>query len=289
MLTGCHASWWVDFLRACVNLVPVQPTPSARPPLDAATLEVAPWRLEVLASSPSTNAYVAGRARSGEPPGLVVVAEHQTSGRGRLDRAWVTPDRAALTLSLLVSPAPVPERQWPWLPLVTGLAVAEGVRRSATVDATLKWPNDVLVGDRKLAGILVERVEGPSGPVAVVGVGVNVTTTREELPVDTATSLALEGAASTDRGRLLVSVLAAFAETYDAWRAADGDGLLPAYLRRCSTVGRTVRVDLPTGTALLGEAVGVDGAGRLLVDDGDRVHALGAGDVVHVRPGGAPA
>lgn len=259
-----------------------------RPPLDAAALAAAPasgpWRVEVLEQSASTNAEVARRARAGEPAGLVVVTEHQTAGRGRLDRAWVTPARAALTFSVLLDPAAVPVARWPWLPLLTGLAVVEGVRRATGVEAELKWPNDVLVGGSKVAGILVERVERPEGAAAVVGVGLNVSTTREELPVPTATSLELSGAASVDRSQLLVALLSAFAVLYDDWVGAAGRGLRPSYTRVCSTIGREVRVDLPTGEALHGRAVDVDEDGRLLVDDGRRVHVLGAGDVVHVRP-----
>jgi BirA family biotin operon repressor/biotin-[acetyl-CoA-carboxylase] ligase len=218
----------------------------------------------------------------------VVATEHQTAGRGRLDRVWVTPPRAALTFSLLVRPESVPVGRWPWLPLLAGLAVAEGLRRATGVEAALKWPNDVLVTGLKVAGILVERVEGPPGgrgAAAVVGVGLNVSTTREELPVATATSLELAAGGPVDRSALLAELLASFSTAYDGWVGAAGRGLRPSYARVCSTIGREVRVDLPTGEPLRGRAVDVDEDGRLLVDDGTRVHALGAGDVVHVRPG----
>jgi BirA family biotin operon repressor/biotin-[acetyl-CoA-carboxylase] ligase len=248
----------------------------------------APWRaVEVLAQSPSTNVALAARARAGEPAGLVLVADHQTAGRGRLDRVWVTPPRAALTFSMLVAPGDVPATRWPWLPLLTGLAVVEGVRRATGLEPALKWPNDVLLGAGKLAGILVERVEAPAGPVAVVGVGVNVSSTREQLPVDTATSLLLGGAAALDRGALLAELLGCFAARFEEWRDAGGDpaaGLHAAYLRACATVGRDVRVELPGGPALVGRAVGVDLTGRLEVSAGGRLHPVGAGDVVHVRP-----
>ena len=274
-------------MAACVNLVPVPDPRPIRPPVDAAAV-VPGWRLEVLTESPSTNADVARRASSGEPAGLVLVAEHQTAGRGRLDRVWVTPPRVALTFSLLLAPDAVPLSRWSWLPLLSGLAVVEGVGRAAGVDAVLKWPNDVLVGEQKVAGVLVERVErsgqGGSRAVAVVGVGLNVSATRAELPVASATSLALAGATSLDRTALLVAVLDAFSRRYDAWQAAGGRGLRPSYERACSTLGRRVRVQLPAGGTLTGTAVGVDDDGRLRVDDGARVHVLGAGDVVHVRP-----
>jgi BirA family biotin operon repressor/biotin-[acetyl-CoA-carboxylase] ligase len=243
------------------------------------------WRLEIVEESPSTNASVAERARAGEPAGLVVVAEHQRAGRGRLGRTWVTPPRTALTVSLLVAPDAVPVARWPWLPLVTGLAVLDAVRATTGLTVSLKWPNDVLVADRKLAGILTERIERPGGAVAVVGVGLNVSSRREDLPVPTATSLALEGRADVDRGDLLVSLLESFTGWYDGWVAGEGLGLREPYLNACSTIGRDVRVDLPNGHSVSGVATGVDEAGRLLVDDGWRVHSLGAGDVVHVRLG----
>ncbi len=191
-------------------------TPPERPPLAAdavagrlADLDGGRWRADVLAATPSTNAVAAERWRAGEAAGLVVVTDHQVAGRGRLDRAWVTPAGAALTLSLLVAPDAVPTPRWPWLPLLTGVAVVEAVRRVAGVEVALKWPNDVLVGDRKLAGILVERVEGPRGAGAIVGVGLNVSQTPSELPVPTATSLAME-AEPPDRTDLLVAVLECF-------------------------------------------------------------------------------
>lgn len=255
-----------------------------RPALDPAAVRAPGWRVQVLAESPSTNAHVAARVLDGEPAGLVVVAEHQTAGRGRLDRTWVTPPRAALTFSLAVAPDGVPLARWPWLPLLAGLAVVDSLREAAGVPASLKWPNDVLVADRKVAGILVERVEGPRGAVAVVGVGLNVSSTAEELPVPTATSLRAAGASSLDRALLLDAVLRSFRRRYDAWCAAAGAGLRAPYLRACSTLGRRVHVELPGGTGVDGTAVGVDDSGRLQVDDGSRVHVLGVGDVVHVRP-----
>lgn len=266
---------------------------SGRPPLDAGAVTGAlagtRWRPEVLAASPSTNAVVAARLRDGEPEGLVVVADHQTAGRGRLDRSWVTPAGAALTFSVLLRPDAVPVARWPWLPLLTGVAVAEGVRRTVGLDVALKWPNDVVAGESKVSGILVERVEGPGGAGAVVGVGLNVSQAADELPVETATSLELASAAPVDRVPLLAGVLGALADRYDAWSRAGGgsdlgtDDLHPAYTALCDTIGRPVRVQLPGGETVTGEAVGVDREGRLLVSTSRGVRALGAGDVVHVR------
>ena len=263
---------------------------SGRPPLDAGAVATAlagtRWRPEVLVASPSTNAVVAERLRAGEPEGLVVVADHQTAGRGRLDRSWVTPAGAALTFSVLLTPDEAPVARWPWLPLLTGVAVAEAVRRTAGVGVALKWPNDVLAEERKVCGILVERVEGPRKAGAVVGVGVNVSQTPDELPVPTATSLEQAAGARVDRVALLAGVLEALAERYDAWRAAGAEPahLHTAYTELCDTLGRTVRVRLPSGDDVVGEAVRIDADGRLLVRTAHGATVLGAGDVIHVRP-----
>lgn len=244
-----------------------------RPPLD--------FVIETVAEAPSTNALVAKRAHSGAPEGLVVVADHQTAGRGRLDRTWETPAGSALTFSILLRPT-VPAADWPWLPLLTGLATAKALT-SLGYAAGVKWPNDVLIGERKVAGILVERLETPDGPAAVVGVGLNTAMTAEELPVPTATSLSLESGTggAPDRSEVLAPVLAAIREAYDAWQ--QGGDLAASYASACVTVGQAVRVDLPDGSVLEGQAVTVDGSGRLVVEAADGRHQVGAGDVVHVR------
>lgn len=251
----------------------------ARPPLHAASLQraLAPdgWRLEVLAEAGSTNALVAERARAGEAAGLVVVAEAQTAGRGRLDRSWVSPPRAGLTFSVLVRPD-LPPGQWPWLSLLTGLAVATALRERAEVAAELKWPNDVLVDDRKVCGVLVEV---PEPGAAVLGIGLNVTTRADELPVETAGSLLLAGASTTDRDTLLRAVLRALGPVL-----ADPTGSTPAYRERCSTLGRRVRLQLPADREVVGTAEAVDDFGRLVVDG----TPYGAGDVVHLRPLSGP-
>ncbi|MCL8025256.1 biotin--[acetyl-CoA-carboxylase] ligase [Nocardioides bruguierae] len=273
-------------------------------------------RVLLLAQSPSTNAHAAALARDGEPGPLVVVAEHQTAGRGRLDRAWTTPPGTALTFSLLVRPA-VPLAGWPWLPLLTGTSVAATLARLGH-PARLKWPNDVLLDGRKLAGILLERVEAPRGSdlgaAAVLGVGLNVGLRAADLPVPTATSLRVHAeeagrtggrtggrtVAVPDRTDLLLALVADLVARVEGWAEAGQDAARPGdpspvrdrtlredYLAACDTVGRRVRVSLPVGEPLVGEAVGVDEDGRLLVaaegGSGDPV-AVGAGDVVHVRP-----
>ncbi|MCW2572767.1 MAG: Biotin-protein ligase [Frankiales bacterium] len=245
-----------------------------RPPLRERALQRAlaadGWRVEVLGEVGSTNAVVADRGRDGAPAGVVVVAEEQVSGRGRLDRAWLSPARAGLTFSVLLRPA-LPAAEWGWLPLLAGVAVARALRTHAKVDAVLKWPNDVLVDGRKLCGLLAEAV-APDG--LVVGIGLNVTTNRDELPHDGATSLRLEGAATTDRDTLLRAVLRELAIVL-----ADIAAGRAAYRELCSTLGERVRIELPTGS-VEGVAEMLDDDGRLVVDG----TAYGAGDVVHLRP-----
>ncbi len=246
--------------------------PPLRPPALRRALEPDGWRVEVLEQVGSTNAVVAERAAAGEPAGLVVVAEAQTHGRGRLSRAWTSPPRAGLTFSVLLRPA-LPAARWGWLPLWGGLAVAEALRDRAGVDAVVKWPNDVLIGPDKVCGLLAEAADG----AVVLGVGLNVSTSRDELPADRpATSLLLAGASTTDRDTLLRAVLRSLTRTLEA---ADAD----AYRERCSTVGQRVRVELPTG-AVEGTATGIDDDGRIVVDG----TPYAAGDVVHLRPAGQP-
>ncbi|MER5455408.1 biotin--[acetyl-CoA-carboxylase] ligase [Micromonospora sp. NPDC002389] len=281
-----------------------------RPPLSAARLRRAlvapygPWtRLELKVETGSTNADVAEAAREGEPEGLVVVAERQSAGRGRRGRAWQSPPRAGIATSVLLRPGQaVPDRAWSpappagygWLPLLAGVALVEAVTLLAELDATLKWPNDLLLGDAKCAGILAEAVPGPGlddPPAIVLGVGLNVTLRADELPEHPtglpATSLQLAGAAATDRDPLLRALLRSVADWYARWRAADGDaaacGLRDAYLAVCGTVGREVRAFLPDGTELTGTATGVDLDGRLLVTTAAGERALAAADVLHLR------
>ncbi|MFF5017763.1 biotin--[acetyl-CoA-carboxylase] ligase [Streptomyces sp. NPDC001165] len=269
-----------------------------RPPLNAAALRRALVRegslwseLDVVQRTGSTNSDLVARAVAGKAgEGAVLVAEEQTSGRGRLEREWTAPARSGLFFSVLLNPVEVPVARWGWLPLLTGVAVAAGLSRAASVDTALKWPNDVLVtvGDeeRKTGGILAERA-GDDG--VVVGVGINVTLRAEELPVPQAGSLALAGAVSTDRDPLLRAVLRSLEDWYGRWRAAGGDpgvsGLQETYAAGCATLGRVVRAELPGDRALVGEAVAVDGDGRLVIATERGVQEpVGAGDIVHLRP-----
>jgi len=242
--------------------------------------------VEVVASTGSTNADLLAR---GGPDGQVLVAEEQTAGRGRIGRSWVSVPGTSLTFSVLLRPSSVPPAGRGWLPLLTGVAVASAVRSAAAVPAVLKWPNDVLVGDRKLAGILAEQ--SSDGSTVVVGVGVNVATPEDALPVTAtglpATSLLVEGA-DVSREALLVEILRHLERWYLPLRS-DPDpvrtGLLDEYRALCGTLGRAVRVELPVGRVLTGVAEDIDPGGRLLVRaaEATSVTPVSAGDVIHLR------
>lgn len=263
-----------------------------RPTLDLARLVAAlgaRWQqVEVVADTGSTNADLAARAAA-LPDRTLLAAEHQNAGRGRFDRVWQSPPGAGLTFSVLVRPQ-VPVARWGWLPLLTGVAVAEALDAWAGVAAALKWPNDVLADGRKLAGILAQTADDS----AVVGVGLNVSTTADELPVDTATSLVLAGGDAdvvADRTGLLVAIAerldARVAQWDDHLGDAEACGLAAAYRERCDTLGREVRVSVGGGTTLVGEARAVDADGHLVVVTADGAeHVVSAGDVEHVRPAG---
>jgi BirA family transcriptional regulator, biotin operon repressor / biotin---[acetyl-CoA-carboxylase] ligase len=294
-----------------------------RPPLSQRTLRRAltegprpAWRqLDVVAQTGSTNADVAQLARSGEPAGLVLVAESQTAGRGRRGREWAAPPRSSLTFSVLLRPV-APQAHWAWLGMLAAVAIADALRAGCGLDARLKWPNDVLVppapapgsasgsvagpaaGERddvqllKVAGLLSEVVATPQGAAVVVGIGINVSQDAAELPVATATSLRAAGSARTGRDPVLRLVLRHLATRYAAWEAAGGDpraGIAAAYRERCDTIGRDIRVLLPPDGArtLDGIAEGVDDEGRLLVrsagESNRTITALSVGDVVHIR------
>jgi BirA family biotin operon repressor/biotin-[acetyl-CoA-carboxylase] ligase len=229
----------------------------------------------------STNQIVLDEAAAGAPEGLVVVAEHQRAGRGRLGRTWVAPPGGSLLVSVLLRPDVTAER----LHLVTmaaGLSVVVAVSEVAGIDATLKWPNDVLVDERKLAGALVEADIAGDGVVRAVVLGVGVNVNWDAVPSEIAalaTACNIEAGHSVSRADLLV----AFLRGLDA-RLRTLDAVAAEYRTRLATLGRDVRVELADGS-VVGRAVDVDDAGRLLVQTAaDRVVEVAAGDVVHLRP-----
>jgi BirA family transcriptional regulator, biotin operon repressor / biotin---[acetyl-CoA-carboxylase] ligase len=254
---------------------------------DSVATDGALWSsLTVVPETGSTNEDLIAAAKAGAPEGAVLAAERQTRGRGRLGRSWLSEPGGALTFSVLLRPQAVPQAARGWLPLLTGVAVVAGIRAQTGLDLGLKWPNDVLAGNAKVAGILAEQ----SGDAVVVGTGLNVAGSPAGLPAGLpATSLTDLGAASVNRSALLAAILRELEHWYLRWAMARpaGDpvssGLRAEYLRRCSTIGRDVQVELPGGAIVSGRACDVDGTGRLLVAGDDGVQPVSSGDVVHVR------
>ena len=244
-------------------------------------------RLDVVETTGSTNTDLLARHSAGEDiDGAVLIAEHQSAGRGRNGRAWSTPPRSQIALSVGIAARDVPTTAWGWVPLLTGVAVVDAVRATTGVDANLKWPNDVLVGEGKLAGILAE-VAAPD-PVIVVGLGLNVTLTAEEAPDPRATSLLMLGSTMLDRSALLGAVLAELTVRIDRWRSAGGpDATLVAdYRRRSVTLGTRVRALLPGDREIIGVAADLDVSGQLSIDTGAQTVTVSAGDITHLRPAG---
>lgn len=239
------------------------------------------WReLQVVGSTGSTNADLAQAARDGAQGGKVLVAGHQSTGRGRFARVWEAPPGKSVAVSVLLRPpASVPLESWLWLPLLAGLAVSDGLARIG-IAASLKWPNDVLIGGRKVCGILAERVVAGAESAAVIGMGINTRLSESELPVPTATSLLLVGSQATAT-EVVAAVLDRLGHWYHRWVV--GEDLRDEYARRCTSIGRELRVQLGPGDQIEGVGVAVDQQGRLVVRTAAGEQAFAAGDVVHLR------
>ena len=256
-----------------------------------------------LDSTPSTNgALVALAAIPATQDFTTIVTRDQTAGRGRLGRVWVAPPGTSLAISVLLRPLSrgraLPLDRYGWLPIAAGVAMTEAIRQElASEQVGFKWPNDVLIAGRKVCGVLGELIPGrtPSsgGSMAagvVLGAGVNLSMTEADLPVPTATSLALAGARVDDglEDRILSAYLGHLRMRVTDYLEADGDadasGLRPLARELCVTLGRSVRVELPGGAQLVGTATDLDPDGRLMVTEANgRERSVAAGDVTHVR------
>jgi len=225
-------------------------------------------RIEFHESIPSTNDRARELARAGEGT-VAVVAGEQIAGRGRRGRTWTGPP-GGVYLSILLDPD-LDRSEYPLLTLAAGVATVRAVR-AFEVEAGIKWPNDVLVDGGKLAGILTERV----GDRVIVGVGINADVDPADLPNRAVSLRSLTD--DVDRAGLVADLLSAFEQL-----CADPDGILPAWRDDAVTLGRSVRVETPTGV-VEGTAVDVERPGRLLVDTGDEVVGIDAGDCEHLRP-----
>lgn len=284
----------------------------SRQALDAARLRadlVAPRgplsRFEWAARTGSTNADLAEAVIAGPedwPDLSLLTVEEQQAGKGRMERAWTTPQGGALAISLLLRPAGVPVESLSWLSMVSAVAVCR-VLRTAGVDAWIKWPNDVLVVEpsgaaKKICGILAQLVLTPGqSPAVVLGTGINVSQDSSELPTGTSTSLRIAGGRTLDRNILLQEYVSEFVQSYRRFVAASGIaqrqvGGLPSLAQEVSsmllTLGQEVRAELPDGSFVHGRASGIDAHGALLITDtvGNSI-AVSAADVVHLRRAGA--
>jgi BirA family biotin operon repressor/biotin-[acetyl-CoA-carboxylase] ligase len=243
------------------------------------TVDPTVWRIEHFDELDSTNTYVKGRAD--EPEGLVAVADFQTSGRGRMDRRWVAPARSSLLCSILLTPGLEPDQLQLVVALVA-LSARSALARLSGLRVALKWPNDLVVGGDKVAGLLAEIVSRGHELRVVVGIGVNLT---YEGPEDVAATSVVAQTGLTIAPRALLDILL---EEIDVRRALLDDvvgrlALREEYVGALATIGRHVRVERVDET-LWGVALGVDEEGRLLVEIEGAVRTFSVGDVVHVRP-----
>lgn len=247
--------------------------------------------LDLVTVTGSTNTDLVAAAARGAADRTVLMAEEQSAGRGRMQRQWVSPRGYGLNVSVLLRPGAVVQTALAWVPLLAGIALAETVRGTLALPASLKWPNDLLIGGSKAAGILSEAVTTPDGMAVVTGMGINVHHELADLPATAsglaATSFAAQGV-EVDREEFAVALLTAFVQVDDLWRGRHGDveaaGLRDRYRELCSTLGQEVRVQLGEDSALVGTAEQVDINGRLVVRGNDgQLTPVSAGDVVHLR------
>jgi len=245
---------------------------------------------------PSTNSHARKLVEQGVPHGSLVIADSQICGRGRLNRTWHSPEGVNLYCSLILTHALSPA-MLPWVPLATGLGVAEGVELCTSQAIGLKWPNDIMIGQKKLGGILCENIrQGAQGPAVVVGIGLNVNAQPSDFPTElqgTATSLLMEQNEEIDRLTLLATLLSKLERYYQLLHKNTISTLRKLYQSLCSTLGRHIHVQLSRGSALdgWGYDVGMDGALHLIQgaseppSAGKKVPtiAIRSGDVIHLR------
>lgn len=243
--------------------------------------------LTYVAETGSTNADLVANFANAQDFS-VLVAGFQTAGRGRSGRDWLAPAGSSLFVSVLLRPSLVAANRFSWIPLLAGLAMAKTVAQFLpNKKVSLKWPNDVLVESNKVSGVLSELLPDLSG--VVVGAGLNILQTKAELPIEAATSLAIEGNSDASIDAVLAGYLQNLKELFESWVSANGDavqsGLRNQVIESCSTLGLSVKAILPGELELLGKAVGIDDTGRLILqpDSGAEVVAVAAGDIVHLR------
>lgn len=237
-------------------------------------------------SLPSTNSEAARRAVEGAAEGLCIIAGEQTAGRGRLDRKWTSPAGAGLYFSVVLRSL-TDARAWPLLPLMAALAVHDALRDTCALESDIKWPNDILVNDRKLCGILAETIETDSGRAVILGIGINVTSDAwpPEL-AEIAISIAEASSTNPDADTLLQSLLRALGARYESLLGADGPEKIRSEWTRLSSYSEGRRVRVVNGSEILeGTTRGLESDGALRVEtDAGEMKVVRAGDVTTVRP-----
>ena len=255
-------------------------------------------RIELFDCLPSTNREAVQLAQADVEHGTVVVAESQTAGRGRLSRTWFSPPGINLYCSIILRTARPPERltEWlSWLPLVSALAAAEAIEQVSSIHVSVKWPNDLLISERKVGGILCESGTGArSDPFQIIGIGINVNGGQDDWPADlrdSATSIRQERNVLVDRNRLLAQLLLELEHCLDELAVHGTSRLALAYHQRCSTIGITVRATLAGGEVIVGlaEGIGQDGSLRIRPQtahphsETPEIVTLRVADIIHVR------
>ena len=247
-------------------------------------------RLDHVIQTGSTNTDLVAAASANEtawPDLSVLCASSQTAGRGRAGREWESKSGASLAVSILVRPNNVSLQHFGWLPILAGLAMTQTVASllpEARVE--LKWPNDVLVNDNKISGVLSELLAGGKG--VVIGAGLNLSQSKPELPITAATSLAIEGSTASFEqalGAYLQNFVALYREFVAHHGNADACGLRRSAQAKCGSLGRRVRAIMPGEQEIVGTAVAIDESGRLVisVEEQDQLYVVAAGDIVHLR------
>jgi BirA family biotin operon repressor/biotin-[acetyl-CoA-carboxylase] ligase len=238
-----------------------------------ATLRGSYWRVSVFQSLTSTQSELIGKENLQH--GEVFVTEFQSAGRGRINRTFEATESSALLFSLYLEPKRN-KMEWSAIPLLAGLSLVNALSNlDEKLETNLKWPNDLLIGERKVAGILAEA--RPDG--VIVGIGLNVEMVKSELPVPTATSLKLENFAELNRNIILSEILTNLALTIELWESGSNIGF-EQYRQASSTLGKEVEVHLPSGEIISSRATGITDVGDLQLANGARVNV---GDVIHLR------
>lgn len=252
-------------------------TSAPRAPLDKA--EIAAfisqyWRVSVVELTASTQNDLAELVKSKTAiNGEVISAEFQSAGRGRLERTFEAVPNSALLFSFYISPKR-PRSEWGFIAHLAALTMHEVISEGLPLKVNLKWPNDILIGEKKVAGLLAQA----SDEGVIIGIGLNVAMTVDELPVGTATSLAIAGSRELNRNIILSKFLKLFEGKFSAWET--GVDFNESYSNVCSTLGKEVQIEVGGRANRTGIAKSINGFGALVLEDGFEVNV---GDVVHLR------